>query len=194
MSALPKPNPRNLQLTLVPVKAFDPTAPRFVWPPVEGDTEHCDACGRSLDNHDVLTRGAMRAHLRNQEKAGFKAGNQIVHYSPAQRAERNAAVYGTPIPANTLETPLAAPRDASRDARWRKLEAAYVVKWPQTVWLFTLAIAHFAEGNTEAGLENLACFRAKVAEERERRRAAADAAAWEDYRDSVEAQRMAGMV
>lgn len=153
MSALPKP--KHTRLTLVPIKAFDPTAPAIVWPPVEGDTEHCDACGRRLDSHDVLTRGAMRAHLRNQEKAGFGNRGQLVHYSPAQRAERNAAVYGTPTTANTLETPLVAPCDVPSAEDKRATDKAALKRVFEAAprdlqWLVTLAEIDYDAGDLSA--------------------------------------------
>lgn len=165
------PNPVRPALSLVPVRAFNPIAPAIVWPPLEGDAEHCAACGRPLNSHDVLTRGGMRAHLLNQDKHGFRAGKRVVHYSPAQRNAKKA------------EELAEEKRTAGKNALLSVYEAA-----PRDLqWLVTLATIDYDAGDYAAcGSSLWLVFRLEARDAARDERARAER---EDYLDSVEMQR-----
>jgi hypothetical protein len=183
------PNPKRPTLSLVPVRAFNPIAPAIVWPPMEGDTEHCAACGRPLNSHDVLTRGGTRAHLLNQDKHGFRDNKRIVHYSPAQLAEKERRANETQTPAKPLETAVAVRDGRSSVERWRKFEDEMYVKHPRAAWLVLCARLEVSEGKHAQAAGTVRLFRHELCVEREHEKALAEA--YDDYRAGVEMQNFA---
>jgi hypothetical protein len=160
-----------------------------VWPPVEGDTEHCAACGRPLNSHDVLTRGGTRAHLLNQDKHGFRDNKRIVHYSPAQLAEKERRANEAQTPAKPLETAVAVRDGRSSVERWRKFEDKMYVKHPRAAWLVLCARLEASEGKHAQAAGSVRLFRHELYVEREHEKALAEAYA--DLRADVEMQNFA---
>jgi hypothetical protein len=183
------PNLKRPTLSLVPVRAFNPIAPAIVWPPVEGDAEHCAACGRPLNSHDVLTRGGTRAHLLNQDKHGFRDNKRIVHYSPAQLAEKARRTNETQTPVKPLETAPAVRSGVSSVERWRKFEDEMYVKHPRAAWLVLCARLEVSEGKHAQAAGTVRLFRHELYLEREHEKAQAEA--YSDYRADVEMQNFA---
>jgi hypothetical protein len=186
------PNLKRPALSLVPVRPFNPIAPAIVWPPVEGDTEHCAACGRPLNSHDVLTRGGTRAHLLNQDKHGFRDNKRIVHYSPAQKAEAQRRANETQTPAKPLETAPTVRDGRCSVERWRKFEDEMYVEHPRAAWLVLCARLEASEGKHAQAAGSVRLFRHELYVEREHEKAQAEA--YSDYRDAVSAQTMAGVM
>lgn len=141
----------------------------------------CCVCGRDVNSHDVMTWTQLRVHLIAQGKDGFANGGKLVHYTEAQKTQKE-----TQAPANTLETAVAVREAHCSVARWRAFEDKMYSEYPRAAWIVLCARLEESEGQHEKAAASVALFRREVGRERMAQREA-----WNDYRDAVEMQRAA---